>query len=92
MREVDVALGDVAVVPDVAFDAALIGPQHPARAGHLTFDWELFKQIPLREQRSLQFRTGFFSLFNHVRSSRRVNGSDGCDGSVRMKNIAHARI
>jgi len=34
--------------------------------GSINFDWGLFKQIPLFERHTLQFRTEFFNLFNHA--------------------------
>lgn len=34
--------------------------------GSINFDWGLFKQIPVREGHSLQFRSEFFNLFNHA--------------------------
>jgi hypothetical protein len=34
--------------------------------GSVNFDWGLFKQIPIIEGHSLQFRAEFFNLFNHA--------------------------
>ncbi|MBL8221035.1 MAG: hypothetical protein JNL62_17510, partial [Bryobacterales bacterium] len=34
--------------------------------GSVNFDWGLFKQIPIVEGHSLQFRSEFFNLFNHA--------------------------
>jgi hypothetical protein len=34
--------------------------------GSVNFDWGLFKQIPVVEGHTLQFRTEFFNLFNHA--------------------------
>jgi hypothetical protein len=34
--------------------------------GSTNVDWGLFKQIPIAERHTLQFRAEFFNLFNHA--------------------------
>jgi hypothetical protein len=41
--------------------------------GTANFDWSLFKNIPIAESRSVQFRAEFFNLFNHANLGQPVN-------------------
>jgi hypothetical protein len=41
--------------------------------GNVTIDWSLFKNIPLAEKQTLQFRAEFFNLFNRTNLGNPVN-------------------
>lgn len=56
----------------------LIGP------GIATFDWSLFKNIPITEGQTLQFRSEFFNLFNRTNLNQPVSSlQSGAFGRIR---------